>query len=397
MFVFGVDLVDEGIDTVLGNLRDRAGVDAVSLSATYHDARDVLPHNPRRTVYRHEGDVAWFQPRPSLYPEGHVPPVATDAGGRDLLAELCSRAEHIGLDVQAWTIYTHNSRISFANPTSTTQNAFGDRIFGDLCPANPQVQDYFLALTADVCRYPIQRLLVEALHYRPFEHGDHHERCFVELDAAERALLGLCFCAHCTSGAAEAGIDVESLSQGVRTVLHRAFTDERPDGPGDRTFVETLNAYTRHRESVVTDIAARVQDVASSQDVSMTFIDHGGAMPHVMKGLGADESPRLLSSRLGIDPAATAKKVDEFGILGYRGTAQELRDVVDAYRPLLGDHPTSMALRPMAPDCTDPGNLAEKVAVAAEAGLSRVDFYHYALAPLNRLDWIAQALDRVKT
>jgi hypothetical protein len=40
MFVFGTDLVHEGFDTVLGNLADRAGVQAVSLSATYHNARD---------------------------------------------------------------------------------------------------------------------------------------------------------------------------------------------------------------------------------------------------------------------------------------------------------------------------------------------------------------------
>src|SRR5690606_12076037 len=105
--------------------------------------------------------------------------IASDAAQSDLLGELCSNAERRDIEVQAWTIYAHNTRLSFAHPSATTVNVFGDRIFGDLCPANPWVQEYFLALTEDVCRYPIQRLMVEALHFRPFEHGDHHERCFI--------------------------------------------------------------------------------------------------------------------------------------------------------------------------------------------------------------------------
>jgi hypothetical protein len=45
-----------------------------------------------------------------------------------------------------------------------------------------------------------------------------------------------------------------------------------------------------------------------------------------------------------------------------------------------------------APDCATRENLASKVAVARDAGARRVDFYHYAMAPLDRLDWIAAAL-----
>ncbi len=396
MFVFGVDLIDEGIDTVLANLRDRATLDAVSLSATYHDARDVFPHNPRRTVYRHEGDVAWFEPRPSLYPEGYAPPAASDAAESDVLGDLCSSAERRDMDVHAWTIYAHNSRLSFAYPSSTTVNVFGDRIFGDLCPANPRVQEYFLALTADVCRYPIQRLMVEALHFRPFEHGDHHERCFVDLSAAQRALLGLCFCVHCKKGAVAAGVDVENLSRSVVSLLKIALDDSSPEGAWNADLVSGLAAYTRFRESVVTEIAAKVQSVASHQNVSMTFIDHGGAMPHVMKGLREHDTPLLLSSRLGIDPARVSERADEYGILGYRETPQELQQLAGLYQEVVGSRSMSMAIRPMAPDCTDPNNLADKVSGASAAGIRRVDFYHYALMPLNRLDWIAGALDRLR-
>jgi hypothetical protein len=45
-------------------------------------------------------------------------------------------------------------------------------------------------------------------------------------------------------------------------------------------------------------------------------------------------------------------------------------------------------------DCSDRGNLAAKVAVLRSAGIERIDFYNYAMMPLERLDWIAGALNQ---
>ena len=50
LFAFATDLHDEGLDTVLGNLQDRAGVDGLTLAVAYHDARDLFPHNPVHKV-----------------------------------------------------------------------------------------------------------------------------------------------------------------------------------------------------------------------------------------------------------------------------------------------------------------------------------------------------------
>src|SRR5437660_1290263 len=40
---FPSDLADEGVETVLGNLQDRAGVDGITPAFVYHAARDDLP------------------------------------------------------------------------------------------------------------------------------------------------------------------------------------------------------------------------------------------------------------------------------------------------------------------------------------------------------------------
>ena len=46
----------------------------------------------------------------------------------------------------------------------------------------------------------------------------------------------------------------------------------------------------------------------------------------------------------------------------------------------------------MWPDCDGRENLAAKVAIARAAGVAELDFYHYGLAPLASLDWIAAVL-----
>ena len=50
MLAFATDLHDEGLDAVLGNVQERAGVDGLTLAVAYHDARDLFPHNPLHKV-----------------------------------------------------------------------------------------------------------------------------------------------------------------------------------------------------------------------------------------------------------------------------------------------------------------------------------------------------------
>ena len=46
----------------------------------------------------------------------------------------------------------------------------------------------------------------------------------------------------------------------------------------------------------------------------------------------------------------------------------------------------------MPPDNRSVENLAAKVALARDAGLGRVDFYHYGFCRLSALDRVRQAL-----
>lgn len=397
-FVFGTDLLDEGYDAVLDNVQQRGGIDGVALSATYHDARDVFPHNPKRHVFRNEGDVAWFVPRRGHYASGLLPRPATAADGVDVLAELCRRAQGRGMPVTAWTIFLHNSVLATAHPDCATRNVYGDPYLTDLCPANPRVRDYCRELASDLAqRYPVQRLLAESLHYRPLEHGEHHERYLIPLPPEARTLLSLCFCTHCHAAGMKAGVDVDGLAGAVRAALDPVWQGAIVSSHAEPLLAESaraeLDRYIDARTATVSSLVGEVREALAGTGVRLAFIDHGGTMAHVMHGTSADAEVTLSSRKLGIDPAAAAAASDEYCVLGYVDTRPRLEALLASYRRVLGTQArVSVALRPLLPDCQTKENLVEKVLAARAAGADGIDFYHYAMMPLNRLDWIRHAL-----
>jgi hypothetical protein len=62
MLAFATDLHDEGLDVVLGNIQERAGLEGLTLAVAYHDARDLFPHNPAHKVRYLEGGAIFFPP-----------------------------------------------------------------------------------------------------------------------------------------------------------------------------------------------------------------------------------------------------------------------------------------------------------------------------------------------
>lgn len=397
IFVFGTDLLHEGYDVVLDNLQERGSIDGVALSATYHDARDVFAHNPKFHVYRNEGDVAWFAPERSRYASGLTPRMAAAAGGVDVLSELCERASRRGMAVDAWTIFLHNSVLATEYPDCATRNVYDDPYLSDLCPANPRVRAYCRELAGDISRYPVRRLLAESLHYRPLEHGEHHERYLIDLPAEARTLLSLCFCQHCRAAGERAGVAVEELAAAARAALEPVWLGSLPPAQAAPLLSEIgqaeLAKYVEVRTVVVTSLVAEVREALAPAGVALTFIDHAGAMSHVMHGTSADDEVTASSRKLGIDPVSVAAACDEFSVLGYVDTSKRLDVLLASYRDLLGaDARISVALRPLLPDCRLEENFNSKVAAVRAAHATSIEFYHYAMMPLNRLDWIRRAL-----
>lgn len=399
-FVFASDLADEGIGTVLANLQERAGLDGLMPAFTYHAARDIFPHNPRRKLAFLDQGEHFFQPDSSLYDGQRIQPRVNALGlDGDVLGETCARARERGMCVRAWTVFLHLDRPDVAD--CCTRTAFGDVLGTDLCPANPHVRAYVHSLVRDVARFDVESIVAESLHYHGLEHGSHHERYFVELGATARYLLGLCFCDHCVARAESDGVDARRVAATVVTELERVFDrrDAVVEGELERERLAELadgglGAYLDVRARTVTTLATEAAAIARELGRGLTFIELSGAVKGYAHGRPTGPPVVEAAWRQGVDPAEVAAACDELEVLGYAAEVDRFRLDLAAYRALLAGTPLAVAVRPSPPDCTSAADLAAKVQAAAQLGVERIDFYHYGFLRLEALDWIREALGR---
>src|SRR5215213_415891 len=370
MLAFATDLYDEGLDTVLRNVQERAGVGGLTMAVAYHDARDLFPHNPVRKVRYLEGGAVF------------------------------AAASERGMQVNAWAVFLHNDRLGFVDPECATQNAFGDRYLTDLCPSNPEVRAYACALASDIGRYEVSTIFAESLHFHGLAHGYHHERYFEELGNIGIYLLGVCFCSHCLEAARQLGVDAETVQRAVRDELgHRFAGDGGSEGPEELTQDglaaiggEQLLGYLDARIETVGSLAAEVA-AAAGAGTSVTFLDLSGAEKGFATGHPTGDAAPTSGWQMGVDVATIAEACGSVEATGYAADPDRLGFDLDAYRHLLADASRlGLMLRPMPPDCRSADNLVAKVALARERGLRRIDFYHYGFCRLRSLDWVRQSL-----
>src|SRR5690606_27738025 len=119
-----------------------------------------------------EDGAAFFRPRAERY--GAIRPVMAElTAADDVLARLSRRDD---LRVEAWMVLLHNTPLGRRHPDAVARNAFGDRYWYSLCPANPAVADYAVHLCCDLAEaYPVRGLVLETPGWLPYRHGYHHE------------------------------------------------------------------------------------------------------------------------------------------------------------------------------------------------------------------------------
>lgn len=401
LFAFATDLHDEGLDTVVANVTRRGGVGGLTVAAVYHDGRDVFPHNPVRKVHFLEGGALFFRPNPDAYRDLLIQPhVSSLAQEVDVLAALCAEARDWGLEVHAWTVFLHNDTLGVRYPECAPRNAFGDPYVTDLCPAHPAVRAYVRALAGDIARLGVTSILSESLHYHPLEHGYAHERYFIELGPLSRYLLGLCFCEHCLAAARAQGVDGEAVREAARAELERVFAHTGVEEPREDVTREdlasfaggALDGYADARAATVTSLVREAAEAASEGGSSFSFMDLSGAVKGYATGRPTGEPAPAIAWKLGVDLPAVAAACGAVTAIGYAAEPARLRLDLQAYAAQARGAQLSVALRPMAPDCDSPENLAAKLAVARELGLERVHFYHYGFMRLETLDLVQRAL-----
>src|SRR5690606_7747702 len=147
MYAYPWDVYDHGPQRVLDDLA-ACGIDALQLSFSYHVATFITPRNPRRKVRFGEPGALEFDPTLSdavTWP--FEPAVAAEVTGETYMPVLLEAVAERGIAVSAWVVYLYNHALARRNPELAVVNAFGDRNGAQLCPANPAVREYVLALT----------------------------------------------------------------------------------------------------------------------------------------------------------------------------------------------------------------------------------------------------------
>ncbi len=399
-FAFATDLVDEGMGAVLDNVAGRAGLGGITLAAAYHHGRDIFPHNPRRKVHFLEGGAVFLQPDPERYRGRVLQPVVSEmARDADVLADVCRATAARSLRARAWTVFLHNYTLGEAHPECASRNAFGDAHLTDLCPSNPEVRAFVVALSEDIASRGVAAVVAESLHFHGLEHGFHHERYFIDIGPLGRYLLGLCFCEHCLDEARADGVDAEGLRDAARAELERRFASQPAPEPAelDRAVVEAfaggeLGGYLQTRSNTVASLVAECAQAAKSEGADFAFIDLSGAIKGYATGRPQGAAAPTIAWQFGIDVAAIAEACGQVEAIGYAVDPERLESDLGAYRGLVGDCALSVIMRPMAPDCDSADNLARKLAVVERAGCVEAGFYHYGFMRLESLDLIRDAL-----
>lgn len=363
-------------------------IGGLTVAAAYHRARDVTPHGRTRVTFRHDG--VHFPPDEAFAGLRLVPPLQPGADAEPL-RRLREQTADRGAKLHGWGVFLHNTTLGLAHPDLTQENCFGEHAApADLCPAQPDVRAYSVALARAIARQGVDSVVAESLHYGTFGHGYHHERCFVELGAAAEYALGLCFCDACRAAIPEVDADA------ARAQALRLVDGVLAGGPPAERLPDLVRAYGLARTAVVTSLVAEVAQAVADEGSRLVFLDLTGAAKGYADGMPAGAPAAEDAWRIGVEPAAIGAVVPGYAVLAYARETDRIALDVAAYRAMLGDDVTLRAvLRPGRPDTDSAEHLAAKVKQSLAAGADAVDFYHYGLVTRPVLDRVPAALSAV--
>lgn len=389
IWVYPWDLFDEGLDIALDRIA-RIGLNSISVATTYHAVRVLMPHNSRRKVLTDEPDAAYFAPDANAYPASLTPRLALEFSGRDPLAEICTAAVNHNLRVHAWTIFLHNSTLGTQHPELTITNCFGDHYVHALCPSNPTVRAYAIALGADITRrYPIAALDIEALAFMGYAHNSHHDKASIGLAPLHHFLLSVCFCQHCTQHIEQHGADALAIAEKFRRELQSYFD-------GDRRFAKLTE-----REGLVALLGEMntraLLDARNAISVSLLAELRRAVPKNIAVILRAASSPFHVGGKTAGDLEDLAQHTDGLAFTFFSMPFAKFKsEVSTVLRAILRkrDSWAGVSLAMDLPDCQDENDFRARIDVLRAQGFERFAFYNYGLMPRPCLDWITRLLHR---
>ena len=367
------DLVDDGIEDSVRYLRQELGLDAISVATAYHTFQQLRPQRPGAKLLTANTAALYFQPDPALYRDTVLrPQVAPLARQANPLARLAGACQREGLDLISWTVGLHNTDLAVNYPRCAERTAYGDNPGWSLCPGEPDVRAYLIALCRDlVLNYQVRRLELESCAFGGYGHAHYHVKDGVNLGAAGRYLFSLSFSPGCLDRARERGIDGEGLQRWVRGQLDGVFAGGGPLESSPEELVAghpELQAYQALREDLVVSLVEEVQRATGVEVSFLLMGDRWGA---------------------GIDAARMAATADLVEILAYVDAPEKITQRLAAMGETVPDlRRLVVGLQAYYPCAVDADGLLAQVEAARRQGVEQFSYYNYGIMPRPNLEWL---------
>lgn len=199
-----------------------AGIHEIRLALAYHGGRMLLPRNRRHLVYEQHDSAIYFQPSLGAY--GVLQPES--GPHRDVTSAFLETAARNQFPVRAWLVLCHNDSLGRRHPHLCIHNYRHEPYRYALCPAQPAVQQYILALIQDAAALTgITGLDLEALSFMGYEHYSLHNKRAIPADPR----LNICHCSVCRGDGDRVAV-ISQLLEHIRQVtplpIDLRYTDD---------------------------------------------------------------------------------------------------------------------------------------------------------------------------
>ncbi|MFG2044825.1 hypothetical protein [Dactylosporangium sp. NPDC048998] len=346
---------------------DRAvdlGLDSVTLAAAYHSVRAATPLHPRHQVIEARYAALYRLVRQSVWQGRRLRPLepawmADPDPFRTAAHALTAR----GLEVVAWVVLTHNTRLGEEHPDVAVVNCFGDRYAYALCPSWEEVRDYAALLAAEAVRdVAVSMVSLESCGQLGVVHAGHHDKTAGAWTDAAQRWLSVCCCPACRRNWSRFGADPDRMVAQLRAAVRSGMPVDNAD-----VIVE-----------------ARLQATETMRSQCLDALDGTAVILHASGDRWATgPSP-------GYRPPSTphARRPDRLLLNAWSTTPEAVDAVASAFRDGDTVHAYVTALPPAHGEDL-PGHVRALVA----AGASGINLYHLGLAPA----WRQRTLHEVST
>jgi len=377
MFIYPWDIMDYGIKETIRQLK-AMNISYVSLSVLYHDAKMLLPHNPKHHMYINKGGTCFYEYKNENY-ERLAPrkDAILDSYKGNFMKDVINQFHKADIRVCAWIVLFHNDSLAKEYMDCAIKNCYGETSPTNLCPTNPEVYAYGLNVVREVSLLGVDELHLESADYAGFLHGDHHEmQAYEDIFSLEK-LLGICYCPHCVRAAQNEGIHVDRL---LELTIKKAeyFFNLRTDFPEESEYEKLLALYLKMRQSKISsfygDIKAMLMNLGLKTAVKPIL------------WLAGNTDPLLY----GVDIKQIEAHTDGV-IAAYPDSVNHVESFVSKVRGMVSEkYGITGGIRLMTPHTTAVSQVHGYMDVYENSNIDNVIFYNFGMAPKVYLEQLKE-------